>query len=677
MIDLITELNLDFDFDINLDADARTYHPINSYGVIGDCRSAVLVAPDGSVDWGCLPDFDSPAIFCRLLDAEHGGYFQIAPTDSTIPGLQHYLPESNVLQTRFTSIAGEVVLTDFMPVETLSALPFQEMKDTTWTGGEDARYCLVRIVECTRGELPITMTLKATPQYAGASSAAYLVSENTGAVISGGEQHLGLAIMDTHRFPSFSMFVEQGFKEIAPTVIAQATLHQGERLLFAIGMASTAQAACIIAEYPLCQSDFEEALTHTLRCWQTWVKHSTYQGRYAELVQRSTLVLKMMTYAPTGAIVAAPTTSLPEELGMVRNWDYRYTWLRDATFTLYALGALGYTEEAHAFTYWLRRLSYSSGDDLQIMYGIRGERDLVERELPHLSGYRSSRPVRIGNGAAHQKQMDVFGEVLDCIHFYRRQGCFERYGEALDGPMWEMMRTLVEHVCAHWDEPDSGIWEMRGDPRHFVYSKVMCWVALDRGIRAAQQLHLEADLPRWCFIRDQIRADILSQGFNTTLGAFTQSYEDTALDAANLLLPLVGFISPNDPRMRSTVERIIEHLTDEQGFVYRYNSCDGVAGSEGTFAICTFWLVDNLAMQGRVTEARALFERLLTYAGRLGLFSEEIDTHANVALGNYPQAFTHIALINSALNLQKAERRFTEHHTDPIMAAIKLQGHSW
>jgi GH15 family glucan-1,4-alpha-glucosidase len=651
----------------------RMYQPINSYGVIGDCRSVVLVAPDGSVDWGCLPDFDSPAIFCRLLDAEDGGYFQIAPTDSTIPGLQSYLPESNVLQTRFTSIAGEVVLTDFMPVETLSALPLQEMNDTNKTGAEDARFSLVRIVECTRGQLPITMILKATPQYASASSAAHLVSANTGAVISGGDQHLGLTVVGTHQIPSFSMFVEQDPEEATPTVIAQATLNQGERILFAVGVASTAQGARMLAEYRSHQYDFEKALTQTLYCWQTWAARSTYRGAYAELVQRSALVLKMMTYAPSGAIVAAPTTSLPEAFGMVRNWDYRYTWLRDATFTLYAFGALGYTEETYSFTHWLRRLSFSSADDLQIMYGIRGERDLVERELPHLSGYCDSRPVRIGNEAANQKQLDIYGEVLDCIHFFRRQGGFEQCGEELDGPLWEMMRTLVEYVCSHWQEPDSGIWEVRGGPRHFLYSKVMCWVALDRAIRAAQQLHLEADLARWCFIRDQIRAGILERGYNTTLGAFTQAYDDTALDAANLLLPLVGFISPGDPRMRSTVERIIEHLTDEQGFVYRYNSCDGVAGSEGTFTICTFWLVDNLAMQGRVTEARALFERLLSYAGRLGLFSEEIDTWDNAALGNYPQAFSHIALINSALNLQKAERRFTEHHTEPIIAAIKLQ----
>jgi GH15 family glucan-1,4-alpha-glucosidase len=667
MIDLKTNV------ETGKDTATRMYQPINSYGVIGDCHSVLLVAPDGSVDWGCLPDFDSPAIFCCLLDAEHGGYFQIAPTDSSIPGLQSYLPESNILQTRFTSIAGEVVLTDFMPVETLSALPFREINHTDRTAREDTRFSLVRIVECTHGELPIRMILKATPQYAAASSSAYLISSNTGAVITGGEQHLGLTIVGTHQIPSFSMFVEQDIKTMTSAVIAQTTLHKGERMLFAVGVASTAQGARMLAEYQSHEYDFESALTQTLSCWQTWAARSTYRGAYAELVQRSALVLKMMTYAPSGAIVAAPTTSLPEELGMIRNWDYRYTWLRDATFTLYAFGALGYTEETYSFTHWLRRLSFSSGDNLQIMYGIRGECHLVERELTHLSGYYDSRPVRIGNGAVNQKQLDIFGEVLDCIHFFRRQGGFERSGEELGGPLWEMMRSLVEYVCSHWHEPDSGIWEVRGAPRHFLYSKVMCWVALDRAIRAAQELHLEADLTRWCFVREQIRTDILERGYNTRLGAFTQAYDDTALDAANLLLPLVGFISPDDPRMRSTVERIIEHLTNEHGFVYRYKSCDGLPGSEGTFTICTFWLVDNLAMQGHVTEARVLFERLLSYAGRLGLFSEEIDTQENVALGNYPQAFSHIALINSALNLQRAERRFTEHHTEPIMAAITIR----
>ena len=380
----------------------------------------------------------------------------------------------------------------------------------------------------------------------------------------------------------------------------------------------------------------------------------------------------MMTYAPTGAIVAAPTTSLPENLGGIRNWDYRFTWLRDATFTLYALSMLGFTEEAHAFTHWLRRLSYSNGEDLQIMYGIRGERELPERELANLDGYWDSRPVRIGNGAVSQKQLDVFGEVLDCIHLYRRQGSFERYGEKLEGTLWAMMRLMVEHVCSHWQEPDSGIWEVRDGLHHFVYSKVMCWVALDRGIRAAEQLHLEADLPRWRQVRDQIRTDILTYGYNTQIGAFTQSYGSTALDASSLLLPLVGFIPPTDPRMRSTVNRINEQLTDRHGFVYRYRGADGLIGDEATFTLCTFWLVDNIAMQGRVDEARSLFERLLSYSGQLGLFSEEVDATSKMALGNYPQAFTHIALINSAHNLRKAEMIRAEHHTDPVVAAIKL-----
>jgi GH15 family glucan-1,4-alpha-glucosidase len=656
--------------------DAQTYLPINFYGVIGDCHSAVLVAPDGSIDWGCLPDFDSPAIFCRLLDAERGGYYQIAPSDTTIPGVQRYLRGSNVLQTRFSSITGEVVLTDFMPVETLSSWPYRGMNNNTWTREDGSCHCLVRIVECTHGELPITMKLKVSPHYAASASQVFLAPNNIGAVITGGQQHVGLSIVGAYRVSSFCLNIEQDEAGMHPSVVAQVTLHEGESLLFAIGMGRSIQAARRLVEHELPERNFDAELAHTLHCWRRWVAGCSYQGPYIEWVQRSLLALKMMTYAPTGAIVAAPTTSLPEDLGGIRNWDYRFTWLRDATFTLYALNMLGYTEEARAFTHWLRRLSYSSGEDLQIMYGIRGERNLMEQELSHLSGYENSRPIRVGNGAAEQKQLDVFGEVLDCIHLYRRHGGFERYDERLEGPLWEMMRTLVEHVCAHWQETDSGIWEVRGDLRHFVYSKVMCWVALDRGIKAAEQLQLEADLLRWRQVRDQIRADILIHGYNTSLGAFTQSYNDDALDASNLLLPLVGFIAPDDPRMRSTVDRIMEQLTDEEGFVYRYKAEDGLFGSEGTFAICTFWLVDNLAMQGRVTEARALFERLLTYAGPLGLFSEEIDSRNKVALGNYPQAFTHIALINSALNLQKAEKRLAEreHHTDPVIAAIKLQG---
>jgi GH15 family glucan-1,4-alpha-glucosidase len=524
--------------------------------------------------------------------------------------------------------------------------------------------------------MPVVMRLKVTPDYASAESVVELVRDNLGALVNGGEQHVALAIVGAELLPSYTMQVVQQSGEQHALVEARVTLREGERLLFAVGMGRTEKAARRLVEEELHTRNFDAELAHTLHAWRKWIANCTYHGPYADLVERSALALKLMTYAPTGAIVAAPTTSLPEEIGGGRNWDYRFTWLRDATFTLYAFNVLGFTEEARAFTHWLRRLSYANGEDLQIMYGIRGERDLTEKELLHLSGYRGSSPVRIGNGAADQKQMDVFGEVLDCIHLFRRQGCFERYGETLDGPLWSMMRMLVDHVCDHWHEPDNGIWEVRGGQRHFVYSKAMCWVALDRGIRAAQQLNLEADLPRWIVIRDQIRADILSKGYDTTIGAFTQSYGDTALDASNLLLPLIGFIAPDDPRMRSTVDRTIEQLTDEHGFVYRYlteDTDDGCEGDEGTFSLCTFWLVDNLAMQGRIDEARSLFDRLVSYAGRLGLFSEEIDSKNNTALGNYPQAFTHIALINSANNLRKAEIRMSEQHTDPVIAAIRLQ----
>jgi GH15 family glucan-1,4-alpha-glucosidase len=439
-----------------------------------------------------------------------------------------------------------------------------------------------------------------------------------------------------------------------------------------MGVGRTATAAHRLVESELQQRNFDWELAQTLSCWRGWIRSCSYNGPYSELVERSALVLKMMTYAPTGAIVAAPTTSLPEEIGGERNWDYRFTWLRDGSFTLYALSVLGFTEEAHAFTHWLQRLSFSDGEDLQIMYGIRGERELVERVLEHLSGYEDSRPVRIGNGAVNQKQLDVFGEVLDCLHQYRRQGCFERYGEKLEGPLWYLMQVMAEHVCQHWQDTDRGIWEVRDGEHHFVYSKVMCWVALDRVIRAAEQEGLDGEVERWRIVRDQIRTDILTNGYNTQMGAFTQYYGGTTLDASCLLLPLVGFIPPNDPRMRSTVDRVLEQLTDERGFVYRYNGEDGLEGGEGTFSLCSFWLVDNLAMQGRVDEARSLFERLVGYAGRLGLFSEEISGDEGRALGNYPQAFTHIALINSAHNLGRAERRKMEQHTDSMIAAIKF-----
>lgn len=644
----------------------RPYQPINSYGVIGNCHTAVLIAPDGAIDWGCFPDFDSPAIFCRLLDAQRGGYFQIAPADATIAGSQRYLDGSNVLQTTFTGQTGTIRLTDFMPVETLSAWSYRAMNNNTWTREDGSCHCLVRNVACTEGEVSITMTLKVTPHYAASACEIALTSDGTGAVLSGGDQHIGLAVVGTECIADFALeCLQDNLNDTTASslVVARIILREGERITFALGVGRSSQAAHRLVEYELLQHNFDWELAHTLSCWRKWLTDCSYQGSYRQLIQRSALVLKLLSYSPTGAIVAAPTTSLPESDGGERNWDYRFTWLRDASFTLQALSQLDFTEEARAFMRWLLRLSYTNGEDLQIMYGIRGERELPEQELTHLNGYQDARPVRIGNEAALQKQHDVLGEILDCIYLYWCRGSFERYGEQPDGPLWSLMRLLIEYVCAHWQEVDSGIWEIRGFLSHFVYSKVMCWVALDRGIRAAQQFHLEADLPRWCMIRDQIRVDILSHGYNTKLQAFTQRYNDTALDASNLLLPLVGFIAPDDPRMLSTVNRTIKQLTDERGFVYRYRTSDGLSGDEGTFLICTCWLIDNLSLQGRLAEARSLFERVLACAGPLGLFSEEVAPGSNAALGNYPQALTHIGLINSALHLSNAETNATGNRT--------------
>jgi Glucoamylase and related glycosyl hydrolases len=649
------------------------YQSITSYGVIGDCHTALLISPEGSVDWGCLPDFDSPAIFCRLLDAQHGGYFQIAPTEGTIPGSQCYIPGSNILQTRFASILGGIVLTDFMPVETLSACSQQpDTKHVPRTEEENSFHCLVRSVECTHGTMSVTMKLKVSPDYASSPSQIMLVPDGKGVVVSGPQQHVALGVVGTSLLPSFSFEIDQEEDVWHQTVMTRVTLHEGERLLFILGMGSSRDAALKLVEDVFPQRDFAAELAHTLHCWRQWVAGCDYHGPYAEWVQRSALALKMMTYAPTGAVVAAPTTSLPEELGGERNWDYRFTWLRDAALTFSSLNILGFTDETRAFTYWLHRLSPMDSDDVQIMYGIRGERELPELELSHLSGYCNSSPVRIGNEAVQQKQHDVFGEVLDCLYLSRLWENGESSSEVLNGPLWELIQTLVEYVCAHWQEPDSGIWEVRGDTRHYVYSKVMCWVTLDRAVRIVQHLNLNADLPRWIMVRDQIHLDILTHGYNQTIGAFTQSYGDTALDASSLLLPLVGFLPPDDPRMCSTVDRIMEEMSDEHGFVYRYVSADGLRGSEGTFTPCTFWLVDNLAMQGRVNEAHSLFERLMAYAGNLGLFAEEIDASSGMALGNYPQAFTHCALINSACNLSRAESLLSEHHANPVITALRL-----
>ncbi|HXR66041.1 MAG TPA: glycoside hydrolase family 15 protein, partial [Ktedonobacteraceae bacterium] len=622
------------------------------------------VASDGSIDWGCLPDFDSPALFCRLLDSEQGGYFQIAPVDPTIPGIQSYLPGTNVLQTRFSSLTGEVVLVDFMPVETLDALAALEMAKS----GDNSPGYLVRRLTCSHGQLAIRMVLKITPHYAAIPGEIVLSKTTTGAMVSGGEQHVGLFLKGSAPLPSHAIHIEWEENKTHPAIVAEYTLSKGEELFFALGIADSIQASQALVEEELPTRDFEAELEQTLDCWRGWLAQCSYDGPYKEAVERSALALKLMTYAPTGALVAAPTTSLPEVLGQGRNWDYRYTWLRDASFTLTALNRLGFTRETHAFTHWLCSLTYSDAEGPQIMYGIRGEHELPEYELGHLSGYCGSSPVRVGNGAVHQKQLDIFGELLDCLYLSWEMGT------SFPQPLWARLCSLVEYVCAHWHEADAGIWEVRGPHRHYVYSKVMCWVALDRGIRIAEGSDVQADLLRWRIVRDQIHLDILTHGYHPGVKAFTQAYGTPGLDASCLFLPLVGFIAADDPRMNTTIEHILEQLTDEHMFVYRYHTDDGLSGAEGTFLMCTFWLIDNLALQGRLMEAHTIFERALQCTGRPGLLSEEVEPSTNQALGNYPQAFSHLSLIHSALNLQQAERRDTQPQgADSHVVAIALE----
>jgi GH15 family glucan-1,4-alpha-glucosidase len=422
-------------------------------------------------------------------------------------------------------------------------------------------------------------------------------------------------------------------------------LRAGERLCTAV----TYESRFSHAVEALDESEIGERLDDTTRFWQKWSALCTYDGEYREDVLRSALTLKALTYAPSGALLAAATTSLPEVTGGSRNWDYRFTWIRDAAFALYALSILGYRAEAQAFKDWLEWSTVGRPRDLQIMYGLGGERRLTEVELPELDGYRGSRPVRVGNGAYSQFQLDIYGEVLDSAHLYRK------FGGEMDPAYWRYLRRVVDFVIDHWREPDEGIWETRGRRQHFVFSKVMCWVALDRAIKAARALALPSDIERWLRVRAEIRDDVLARGYDAERGAFMQAYGSKHLDASALMLPLVGFIRADDPRMRSTIETVERELSSPAGFVYRYRGYDdGLGQDEGAFIICTFWLADNLIALGEIERARALVEKLRGCSNDLGLFSEQIDPKTGEMLGNFPQAFSHVALINAAIQLQKA-----------------------
>ena len=603
------------------------YQPIENYGMIGDMHSVALVGTNGSIDWLCWPRFDSPSVFAAILDDKKGGSFRIAPTDADVTCKQFYWPGTNVLVTRFLGREGATELTDFMPVGAAAAqLGCRQ---------------LLRRVSAVRGTTRFPMECRPAFNYARGSHEVTLA--DTGVVFASAKLRLGLAM-------------SVPLRESEGAVVADFALNEGESAVFALREMNGE--SCGVSLSP---EEGEALFRDTVEYWRRWIAQCHYTGRSREMVHRSALALKLLTYEPTGAIVTAPTCSLPEGVGGERNWDYRYTWIRDSAFTVYAFLRLGFTHEAERFMHFISTLYTNPGPDgsLQIMYGIDGRKDLTEETLDHLDGYLGSKPVRIGNGAYAQLQLDIYGELLDSAYL------FNKHGSPISYDLWQSLRTLVEWVCDNWRRKDESVWEVRGGQQHFVYSKLMCWVALDRGIRLAQKRSFPADLERWQTVRDTIHEEIMTQGWSAERRAFVQHYGSRALDAANLMMPLALFVSPTDHRMLDTLDAML--LSPEKGglvangLVYRYNvleTKDGLRGEEGTFNICTFWLVEALTRAGRfhgerLETARLMFERMLGFANHVGLYAEETGPRGE-ALGNFPQAFTHLALISAATNLDRA-----------------------
>ena len=604
-------------------AQPEAHRPIADYALIGNTHTAALIGPDGSIDWCCLPHFDSGAVFCRLLDLERGGSFRVGPV-ARFRSSRRYREGCAILETEFESDAGRLRLTDFMHSERIAK---------SRLGHEDPQcHRILRRLDGIAGAMEVEVTFRPTFDFARVP-VAWSSTEN-GVLAESPSELLQLRVS-----PAKGFVIAEG------RASARLEIASGERVWLVLSHAGRESGNAALAP-----ADPDHLLEETERHWREWEGLCSYEGPYRTQVRSSARVLKLLTYGPTGALIASPTASLPEKVGGMRNWDYRFCWLRDSALVLHSLMALGYHEGALDFFQWLERLCEGECEDLQIVYRLDGGRTLPEFELAHLSGYRESRPVRIGNGAAGQTQIDVYGHVLDAAWV-----CLELMPRPLGPGLARVLAHLADQAAKRWREPDQGIWETRGPPRHFVSSKLMCWVALDRALRLVESGKLEGDDRRWRAERDALRAAILSQGFDATIGAFTQSFGSRALDASVLLMPLVHFLPADDPRMRSTVERIRRDLTDE-GLVYRYLGDDGLAGGEATFAICSFWLVNNLALQGRPEEARALFEHVTSFGNDVGLFAEEIDPTSGELLGNYPQGYTHLALIKSALTIAEAER---------------------
>jgi GH15 family glucan-1,4-alpha-glucosidase len=605
------------------------YQPIENYGIIGNMRTAALVGMNGSIDWYCSPYFDSPSVFGAILDDETGGRFQIVPMAERVKSRQFYWPSTNILVTRFLHEDGIAELEDFMPV----GLP----PESKWY------HHLYRRIRCVRGTVKIRMVCKPAFDYGRAAHEVKLHPH--GATFVAGKQSLHLCCGETLRRG------EDG------SVVAELVLEEGKSQVFTV---SDEQAGGD-APCPASEQEGEELFQQTVKFWHRWLSKCTYRGRWRERVERSALVLKLLTFEPTGAIIAAPTTSLPEVIGGTRNWDYRYTWLRDAAFTVYAFVRIGFTEEAAGFVSWIQNYGAKhtpAAEKIPAMFSIYGNAELPEQELQHWEGYKKSGPVRIGNAAYKQFQSDIYGEVLDSLYLYNK------YVLPIGYDFWTRIRHRLDWVCEKWKEPDEGIWEMRNRQEHFVYSKLMNWVALDRGVRLADKRSLPSDRDKWIRERDKIYEEVMTKGWNEKRRAFTQFYGSEDLDASLLIMPLVFFMTPSDPRMLSTLKAIMKSPKEgglvSDGFVYRYPPeprIDGLPGEEGTFNMCSFWLVEAMTRAGMadpemLDQARLLFERMLGYSNHLGLYAEQTSSQGE-QLGNFPQAFTHLALISAAFNLDR------------------------
>ena len=591
---------------------------IEDYALIGDCETAALVGKDGAIDWMCFPRFDSPAAFAALLGREKHGRFRIAPRADVRSVSRCYRRDTLVLETRFETSSGAVTLVDFMPVR---------------TGVAD----LVRIVRGERGT--VDMGLDLCPRFDTGYTAPWFSLVDGGALAIAGPDALWL----TTSLPL--ELTDRGIE-------GSFTVHEGHEVNIHLCWSPSHLPKPKTA-------DAREVLQRTTEFWQSWSRSCRYEGRYRDAVSRSMITLKALTYAPTGAIIAAPTTSLPEHFGGVRNWDYRYCWLRDATFTLLALMEAGYEAEALAFRKWLLRSTAGKPSQVQIMYGVGGERRLYERELPWLPGFEGSAPVRIGNAAYEQVQLDVFGEVMDVLHQCWRRGLgFDDFG-------WQLERVMMDFIEDAWHLPDEGIWEVRGGPRHFTHSKVMAWVAVDRAVRAVERYGMEGPVDEWRALRAQIHEDVCRHGYDAERGAFVQFYGSKHLDASLLTLPLVGFLPVTDERIRGTVEAVQRELTRD-GFVSRYQNApavDGLPSGDAAFLLCSFWLADCLGLMGREREARAIFDQVLAVRNDVGLLSESYDVRRRRLAGNFPQAFSHVGLVTTARLFQR-EKVYPDERAD-------------